>query len=277
MARQLTAPELAARKGGDKIAMLTAYDAATATLAERAGADVLLVGDSLGMVVLGYEDTLSVTMEDMLHHTKAVARTAKSALVVGDMPFGSYAVSVEQAVENGLRFLAEGGARAVKLEGAKHLEAVRALARAGVPVMGHVGLTPQRLAEIGGFKAQARSAEAARVLLQEARDLERAGCFSLVLEAVPSEVAELVTSRLDIPTIGIGAGPGCDGQVLVIHDVLGLFDRFTPRFVKRYAELGSASAEALAAYVKDVRQGGFPGPEHEFRLSGEEREKLEEL
>jgi 3-methyl-2-oxobutanoate hydroxymethyltransferase len=267
MSKQKTAPDIAAAKGRRKLAMLTAYDHPFARLADEAGADMILVGDSLAMVVLGREDTLSVTMEEMLHHTRAVASAVNNALVVGDMPFGSYQGSVEQAVANAVRMVGQGGARAVKVEGASAvLPQVQAIVAAGIPVQGHIGLTPQHIARLGGFKVQGDSPEAAAQLKQEARDLEAAGCFSLVLEAVPAPVAREITSRVSIPTIGIGAGAACDGQVLVMHDVLGLFEKFVPRFVKQYADLGQEVRRAFAEYVREVRSGDFPGQEHSFGL-----------
>ncbi|EPR43673.1 3-methyl-2-oxobutanoate hydroxymethyltransferase [Desulfovibrio sp. X2] len=274
MPGRLTAPDIRAMKGRARIVVLTAYDACSAQLAERGGADVLLVGDSLGMVVLGHDDTLSVTMDDMVLHSRSVSRAATRALVVADMPFGSYHEDVPQAVRNAVRLMAEGGARAVKVEGAAHLPAVKAMIAAGVPVMGHLGLTPQRVAELGGYKVQGRTADAADAILREAASLAEAGCFALVLECVPSPVAERISAALPIPTIGIGAGPSCDGQVLVFHDVLGLYDRFTPRFVKRYAELGTLAANALSAYAADVRSGAFPAPEHGYDMSEEELDRL---
>lgn len=263
-----TAPDIRAMKGARRIVALTAYDACSALLAEQGGADLLLVGDSLGMVVLGQPDTLAVTMDQMVHHTMAVTRVSRQALVVADMPFGSYQESPAQAVRNAVRLVAEAGARAVKVEGAAHMDAVRAIIAAGIPVMGHVGLTPQRLAEFGGFKVQGRTDAAAAVIMEEALALSDAGCFSVVLECLPSPLAARITAALPAPTIGIGAGPDCDGQVLVIHDVLGLFDRFTPRFVKRYADLGAAARQALTAYAAEVRDGSFPGPEHSYAMPG---------
>lgn len=263
------------KEQGIPIAMLTAYDYPTALALDRAGLDVILVGDSLGMVVLGYENTLPVTMEEMLHHCRAVARGAKSALLVGDMPFMSYQASVEEAVRNAGRFLQQGGMDAVKLEGGRdRLEAVRAIVGAGIPVMGHLGLTPQSVHQLGGFRPQGKTASAAHRLLEDALLLEEAGCFSLVLESVPARLAEHVSARLSIPTIGIGAGVGCDGQVLVTHDLLGLFDRFTPKFVKTYASLHAAMQEAFAAYLDDVRQRVFPGPEHSVEMPVEEWEQF---
>ncbi len=251
--------------------MLTAYDYMTATVVEQAGIDALLVGDSLGMVVLGYETTLPVTMADMLHHCKAVARGARSPLLIGDMPFMSYQVSTEEAVRNAGRFLQEAGMDAVKLEGGRErADAVRAISSAGIPVMGHIGLTPQSVSQFGGFVVQGKTAEAAQRLVEDALILQEAGCFSIVLEAVPAQLAGLISSKLDIPTIGIGAGAGCDGQVLVIHDLLGLFDRFTPKFVKQYAQLHGPIVEALESYRDEVIAGQFPTDEHAFAMKDEE-------
>jgi 3-methyl-2-oxobutanoate hydroxymethyltransferase len=273
--KRVTVPDILAAKGHRRLAVMTAYDYASATLADQAGVDVLLVGDSLAMVVLGHDDTLSVTMDEMLHHTKAVARGAGRALVVGDMPFLSYQVSTAEAVKNAGRFLKEGRAQAVKIEGGRETAPrIRGMVDAGIPVMGHVGLRPQQVARLGGFKVQSRTADEARHLLEDARIVAEAGCFAVVLEAIPARVAEVVTRELPVPTIGIGAGRGCDGQVLVYHDVLGLYDRFTPRFVKRFAELGAASREALARYAAEVRNGTFPGPEHEFSIDDGEFERF---
>lgn len=269
--RQLTAPEIQAAKGLTKLAVLTAYDFPTGRLADEAGADVVLVGDSLGMVCLGLPDTLGVTMEHMIHHTCAVSRAVKGALVVGDMPFLSYQCGVAQAVANAGRFLQEAGARAVKLEGgAEFIPQIEAMLSAGIPVMGHIGLTPQQVARLGGFKSQGRTAEAARKLVEDARALAGAGCFALVLEAVPAEVAQRITQEIHIPTIGIGAGPHCDGQVLVFHDVLGLCPGLRPSFVKQYADLWTPAREALAAYCEDVREGRFPAEAHTRRMAPDE-------
>jgi 3-methyl-2-oxobutanoate hydroxymethyltransferase len=258
---------------GEMITMLTAYDYPTALAVDQAGIDSILVGDSLGMVVLGYGNTLPVTMADMLHHCRAVARGARYALLVGDLPFMSYQVSVEQAVANAGRFLQEAGMDAVKLEGGRErVDAIRAIVAAGIPVMGHLGLTPQSVQQLGGFRAQARSAPAARRLLEDALLLQEAGCCGLVLEAVPGRLASFVSGRLEIPTIGIGAGPGCDGQVLVLHDLLGLFERFTPRFVKQYADLHAEMAQALAAFRADVEDRTFPAPEHTVEMQESEWE-----
>jgi 3-methyl-2-oxobutanoate hydroxymethyltransferase len=265
--KQRTAPDILARKGGNKIAVLTAYDYPTALLADEAGADVILVGDSLGMVCLGLPDTLGVTMADMLHHTKAVCRGVKNALVVADMPFLSYQTAIADAVANAGRFLQEAGARAVKLEGgAEFAPHIRAMLSAGIPVMGHIGLTPQQVAVFGGFKAQGKTARAARALVNHARALAEAGCFALVLEAVPAEVAARISQEIPIPTIGIGAGPDCDGQVLVFHDVLGLCPGLRPSFVKQYADLWTPAREALAAYCGEVRAGGFPAAANTRRM-----------
>jgi 3-methyl-2-oxobutanoate hydroxymethyltransferase len=259
------------KEHGEKIAVLTAYDYPSALSLDRAGIDSILVGDSLGMVVLGYENTLPVTMDEMIHHCRAVARGAKSALLIGDMPFLSYQVSTEEAVRNAGRFLQQGGMDAVKLEGGRErLEAVRAIVGAGIPVMGHLGLTPQSVHMLGGFRPQGRTAASARRLLEDALLLEEAGCFSLVLESVPARLAELVSMRLSIPTIGIGAGVGCDGQVLVLHDLLGLFDRFTPKFVKQYAHLNAAMRSAFDEFIADVRAERFPVEEHTVEMAEEE-------
>jgi 3-methyl-2-oxobutanoate hydroxymethyltransferase len=255
--------------------MLTAYDYPTAMAMDRAGVDSILVGDSLAMVVLGYENTLPVTMEEMLHHARAVARGSKSALLVGDMPFMSYQVSVEEAVRNAGRFLAQGGMDAVKLEGGRErTDTIRAITGAGIPVMGHIGLTPQSVHQLGGFRAQGKSALAAKRLVEDALILEEAGCFSIVLEAVPARLAELISKKLSIPTIGIGAGNGCDGQVLVTHDLLGLFDRFTPKFVKQYADFHREMQKAFADYIEDVETKRFPGPEHTVEMADAEWEEL---
>ena len=259
------------KKRGEPIAMLTAYDYPTALAMDHAGVDVILVGDSLGMVVLGYANTLPVTMEDMLHHCKAVARGAKSALLVGDMPFMSYQVSPQEALRNAGRFLQEAGMDAVKLEGgSERLPAVTAIVSAGIPVMGHLGLTPQSVNQFGGFRPQGRDVSAARRLLEDALRLQDGGCFSLVLESIPARLASYISQRLEIPTLGIGAGAGCDGQVLVTHDLLGLFDRFTPKFVKKYADLHGEMARAFSEYKADVEGRYFPADEHEVEMPEEE-------
>lgn len=260
---------------GAPITMLTAYDYGTALAVDRAGIDSILVGDSLGMVVLGYETTLPVTMDDMIHHCKAVARGATFALLIGDMPFMSYQISVAEAVRNAGRFLQEGGMDAIKLEGGyERREAIEAMVGSGIPVMGHLGLTPQSVHQLGGFKAQGKTTDAAQRLLEDALILQDAGCFSLVLESIPARLGKLVSEKLDIPTIGIGAGPDCDGQVLVTHDLLGLFDRFTPRFVKKYADLHGVMTDAFSTYKKEVEEGAFPTEEHGVAMPDEEWEAL---
>jgi 3-methyl-2-oxobutanoate hydroxymethyltransferase len=255
------------------ISVLTAYDYPTALAMDQAGIDIILVGDSLGMVVLGYANTLPVTMEDMLHHCKAVARGAQYALLVGDMPFMSYQASTEEAVRNAGRFLQEAGMDAVKLEGgSERLNAIRAITLAGIPVMGHLGLTPQSVHMLGGFRPQGRDANAALNLFEDARLLQEAGCFSLVLESVPARLARYISEHLEIPTIGIGAGVGCDGQVLVTHDLLGLFERFTPKFVKKYANLYQEMSEAFADYKSEVERRIFPAEEHSLDMPTSEWE-----
>jgi 3-methyl-2-oxobutanoate hydroxymethyltransferase len=259
----------------EPITMLTAYDYPTALAVDRAGVDAILVGDSLGMVVLGYETTLPVTMEDMLHHCKAVARGAKRAHLVGDLPFMSYQISTSEAVRNAGRLLQEAGMDAVKLEGGRAVATtIEAIVAAGIPVMGHLGLTPQSVHKLGGWKAQGKTAQAARTLIEDAQMLECAGCYALVLEAVPDRVAELISARLSIPVIGIGAGAGCDGQVLVTHDLLGLFDRFTPKFAKKYADLHGVMERAFHQYVAEVTRKRFPAPEHACPISDAEFERL---
>ena len=264
------------KERGEPITMLTAYDYPTAMAMDNAGIDSILVGDSLAMVVLGYENTLPVTMEEMLHHARAVARGAKSALLVGDMPFMSYQVSVEEALRNAGRFLQQGGMDAIKLEGGRErADAVRAIANAGIPVMGHLGLTPQSVHQLGGFRAQGKTASAAKRLLEDAQILEEAGAFSLVLEAVPAKLAEYISKHISIPTIGIGAVTGCDGQVLVTHDLLGLFDRFTPKFVRKYANLHETMNHAFTEYINEVGAKHFPAVEHTIEMSEEEWEAFQ--
>jgi 3-methyl-2-oxobutanoate hydroxymethyltransferase len=263
------------KQRGEAITVLTAYDYPTALSIDQSGIDAILVGDSLGMVVLGYSNTLPVTMEDMLHHCRAVARGAHAAMLIGDMPFMSYQVSVQEAVRNAGRFLQEAGMDAVKLEGGgERADVVRAIVSSGIPVMGHIGLTPQSVNQLGGFRPQGMNLEAARRLIQDALLLQAAGCFSLVLESVPARLAELISKRVEIPTIGIGAGVGCDGQVLVTHDVLGLFDRFTPRFVKKYADLHFEMARAFGAFKADVEARSFPAQEHSVEMPDEEWDAL---
>lgn len=259
------------KERGEPITMLTAYDYPTAMAIDKAGIDSILVGDSLAMVVLGYENTLPVTMDEMLHHARAVSRGAKSALLIGDMPFMSYQVSVEEAVRNAGRFLQQGGMDAVKLEGGRErADAIRAIVGAGIPVMGHLGLTPQSVHQLGGFRAQGKTASAGKRLLEDAQILEEAGAFGIVLESVPARLAEYISKKISIPTIGIGAGAGCDGQVLVTHDVLGLFDRFTPKFVKKYADLHAEMSKAFAEYIDDVETKRFPAVEHTVEMTEEE-------
>ena len=256
------------REAGERISMLTAYDATFARLFDAAGLDVLLVGDSLGMVVQGHATTLPVTLDELIYHCRAVARTAPRAHLVADMPFGSYQITTAEAVRNATRLVAEGGAEAVKLEGGSDFaEVVSAIVRASVPVMGHLGLTPQSVHKLGGYVVQGRGEAQARRLVEDALSLERAGCYALVLEAIPAELAAEVTSKLTIPTLGIGAGPSCSGQVLVCYDMLGLDPAFQPRFVKRFAELGQAARAAATQYVAEVRAGTFPTAAHSFQAT----------
>jgi 3-methyl-2-oxobutanoate hydroxymethyltransferase len=263
------------KRRGEKIVMVTAYDAPGARLADSAGVDLVLVGDSAAMVVLGHDSTVPASMDEMLMLTRAVTRGARRPLVVADMPFGSFQVSDESALQNAIRFVKESGADAIKLEGGRPaLSRVRAIVEAGIPVMGHIGLTPQSATALGGFKAQGRTADQALRLFDDALALERAGCFALVLEAVPALVADRVTEALSIPTIGIGAGAGTDGQVLVYHDLLGLYEGRAPRFVKRYAELAPVIQGALESYADDVRSGRFPEQRHTYSMPDEERESF---
>ncbi len=273
---KITIPDILEKKRqGQKITMLTAYDYPTALLVDRAGIDMILVGDSLGMVVLGYETTVPVTMDEMIHHTKAVVRGARFALVVGDMPFMSYNTSEKDAIVNAGRFIKEGGADAVKLEGGTTVQSiVETIVRAGIPVMGHIGLTPQTISQLGGFKVQGRSAEAAKKIIEDAKALEDAGAFSLVLEAIPAEIAERITRTVRIPTIGIGAGISCDGQVLVYQDMVGLFDRFVPKFVKQYSQVGEIMLDSFKQFKEEVEKGIFPGKEHSFRMGQKELKKV---
>ena len=265
----------AAKAKGEKLSMLTAYDYSTAKLEDESGINGILVGDSLGNVVRGYEDTVSVTMEDMIHHGAAVARGAKNALVVVDMPFMSYEVTVEEAVRNAGRLMKEGRAGAVKLEGGVRVaEQIRSIVKAGIPVMGHIGLTPQSINVFGGFKVQGKSEEAARALLADAKAVEEAGAFAVVIEAVPAALAQMITDAVSIPTIGIGAGAGCDGQILVYQDMLGMFSDFTPKFVKRYANVGEVMREAFANYAAEVASGAFPTEEHTYKIKDDVLEKL---
>ncbi len=263
------------KQAGEPITMLTAYDYPTGLLVDRAGIDIILVGDSLAMVVLGMENTVSVTVDEMLHHCKAVARGAKNPLLVGDLPFMSYQVDPREAVRNAGRFLKEGGMDVVKLEGGCEVaRTVKAIVDAGIPVMGHIGLTPQTISKLGGYRVQGKDVASAKALIDDAHALEEAGAFSLILEAIPSPLAELISEGLRIPTIGIGAGPHCDGQVLVTHDLIGLFDRFVPKFVKQYADTFSSTVEALEQYRDDVLEGAFPAAEHGYGMSEEALETL---
>ncbi|WP_025843802.1 3-methyl-2-oxobutanoate hydroxymethyltransferase [Brevibacillus agri] len=276
MAKQVTTSDIRKKKeAGIPISMVTAYDFPSAKLVEEAGADMILVGDSLGMVVLGYDSTVPVTMDDMLHHTKAVTRAAKRAFVVTDMPFLSYHGTIEEAVKNAGRLMQEGLAKAVKLEGGSELAPlITRLVQAGIPVVGHIGLTPQSVHQLGGYKVQGRDLEAAKKLLDDALAIQQAGAFAIVLECVPEEVAKMIAEKLDIAVIGIGAGAGCDGQVLVFHDLVGYASQLTPKFVKRYADIGTSIREAVAAYIKEVELRRFPGPDHVFHASEETIKEL---
>ncbi len=277
-ASRVTIPDLSRMKQHrQKITMLTAYDYPMGMFLDQAGVDLVLVGDSVGMVVLGYETTTPVTMEEMLHHAKAVRRGVKRALLIGDMPFMSFHVSLNETVKNAGRFIQEAGCEAVKVEWKPGIEDVtKAIVDAGIPVMGHVGLTPQTAQAEGGFKVRGRDADSALRIITQAVALQEVGCFAIVLECVPDVVAQAITERLTIPTIGIGAGPHCDGQVLVTYDLVGLFERFKPKFVKPYADVASVIRQAAAAYIQDVRAGAFPGPEQTFSMSPEELAKLQQ-
>ncbi|MFS8068657.1 MAG: 3-methyl-2-oxobutanoate hydroxymethyltransferase [Byssovorax sp.] len=275
--RKVTVPEIRARKGGSPIAMVTAYDYTMARLLDEGGADVLLVGDSLGMVVQGHTTTLPVTVEEICYHGRAVARGAKRAHVVGDMPFMSYQVSPLQAIENAGKLVKDGGFESVKLEGGEEIaEHVRRIIRAGIPVMGHVGLTPQSVHAMGGFKVQGKGEDAATRVIEGARALEDAGAFAIVLEAIPPDLAEEITAALSIPTIGIGAGAACDGQVLVCYDLLGMYPELKPKFAKRFAEVGEQIMQATRAYIGEVQQRTFPAPEHTFKPNGPRPVKQQE-
>lgn len=275
MARVTTATLKDKKAKQVKISMLTSYDYATASLVDQAGLDMILVGDSMGNVVLGYENTLSVTMDDMIHHTRAVVRGTQNAMVVGDMPFLSYHISTTEAVRNAGRIIQEGGAQTVKLEGGvERADTVKAILDAQIPVMGHIGLTPQSVNQFGGFKVQGKDLETARKLIEDARALDKAGVFAIVLECVPSALAQKITAEVSVPTIGIGAGPYCDGQVLVINDMLGMSSGHIPKFVKKYANLQPVIVEALKAYKQEVEDGSFPGPEHSFTIADDVLDKL---
>ena len=263
------------KKNGEKLTMLTAYDYTTAKLLDESGVDSILVGDSLGMVVLGYDDTLSVTMEDMIHHSSAVARGAKNALVITDMPFMSYQTSVYDAVVNAGRLVKEGKAQAVKLEGGMEFcEHIKAIVKASIPVCAHIGLTPQSVNAFGGFKVQGKGKEEAQRLLDEARAVEEAGAFAVVLECVPAKLAKKISESISIPTIGIGAGAGCDGQVLVYQDMLAMYSDFKPKFVKQYAQIGSVMKDAFRQYIDEVKSGAFPSEEHTFKIDDDIIESL---
>ncbi|MBN1906470.1 MAG: 3-methyl-2-oxobutanoate hydroxymethyltransferase [Deltaproteobacteria bacterium] len=263
------------KMNGEKITMLTAYDYSAATLVDQAGIDTILIGDSLGNVMLGYNSTVPVTMDEMLHHCRAVSRAVKSGFIICDMPFMSYQVSIEKAVENAGRFLKEGNCDSVKLEGGSEMApTVNAIVKAGIPVCGHLGLTPQTATMLGGYKVQGKDAASARKILHAAKDLEEAGAFMIVFECIPDSLAARITAELNIPTIGIGAGPDCDGQVLVYHDLLGLYEKFTPKFVKQYLKLAPMIKDAIKQYKTDVETGQFPGPEHVFSMDKGEVEKL---
>ncbi|WP_069650683.1 3-methyl-2-oxobutanoate hydroxymethyltransferase [Caloranaerobacter ferrireducens] len=272
-----TASFLKAKAEGRKITMLTAYDYSTAKLLDEAGVDSILVGDSLGMVMLGYENTLQVTIEDIIHHTKAVSRGVNRALIIADMPFLSYHVSVEDTIRNAGRLIKEGGAHAVKLEGGENIiDKVKALVDAQIPVCGHLGLTPQSVNVLGGFKVQGKSIENAKKIIEDAILLEKAGVFAIVLEAVPEPLAKIITEKISVPTIGIGAGKYCDGQVLVLQDMLGMFSDFTPKFVKKFRDLGKEIREGVKEYIKEVCEGTFPEEKHTFKMSQEVIDKLKD-
>ncbi|MHA2603382.1 MAG: 3-methyl-2-oxobutanoate hydroxymethyltransferase [Candidatus Thorarchaeota archaeon SMTZ1-83] len=275
MARKTTFSIRLMKKKGKKIVMLTAYDAPSAQILSECGVDIILVGDSVGNTLLGYESTVPVTLDDVIHHSAAVARAKPDSLIVGDMPFMSYKVSVEQALENCARMLQDGGAEAVKIEGAgREIEIVRAVVAAGIPVMGHIGLTPQSIFEVGGYRVQGRTAKQTKEMVKQAQALEEAGAFSIVIELVPSETAKVITESIGIPTIGIGAGPNCDGQVLVLHDMLGLFQDFKPKFVKRYANIREVIQNAVNEFSTDVREGKFPDSDYSFEMTEEETGRL---
>lgn len=264
-----------AKQNGEKLSMLTAYDYSMAKIIDESGINGILIGDSLGMVVKGDEDTLGVTVDDIIYHTKAVKKGAKNALIVADMPFLSYHVSTEDAVLNAGRLMKEGGANAVKLEGGVNIaDKIKAIVDAQIPVMGHLGLTPQSINAFGGFRVQGKTEEAAKTLIEDAKRLEEAGVFSIVLEGIPAKVAELITNAVSVPTIGIGAGKGCDGQILVYQDMLGMFSDFVPKFVKQYANIGSVMREAIQSYIKEVQDGSFPEEKHTYKIDETELNKL---
>jgi 3-methyl-2-oxobutanoate hydroxymethyltransferase len=271
----MNANEIKSLKGRRKITMLTAYDYPMAELIDKAGIDMILVGDSLANVVLGLDSTTKVGMPEMLHHAKAVSRAVKNALLIGDMPYDSYQLNPEESVKNAERFITEAGCQAVKLEWFEHcLKVAEQIIKAGIPVMGHIGLTPQTIDKIGGFKVQGKDAEAAQRLLEQAKELEEKGCFAIVLECVPDKIAGFISSQITIPTIGIGAGVHCDGQVLVIHDMLGLFARYTPKFVKKYANLSPLITQAVEDFKQEVIQEKFPDEQHSFSIKEEELKRI---
>lgn len=275
MARKTTHGIRLMKKKGKKIVMLTAYDTPSAQILSECGVDMILVGDSVGNSMLGYETTIPVTLEDVIHHSAAVSRAKPDCLIVGDMPFMSYKVSVEQALENCARMLQEGGAEAVKIEGAgRVVDIVRAVVDSGIPVMGHIGLTPQSIYQVGGYRVQGRTAKQTKEMVKQAQALEDAGAFSIVIELAPSETAKVITEAIGIPTIGIGAGPYCDGQVLVLPDMLGLFQDFKPKFVKRYANIREVIENAVKEYSSEVREGTFPDADHSFEMTEEETGRL---
>ena len=266
---------LSAKKSGEKLTMLTAYDYSMASLIDECGVNGILVGDSLGMVCLGYKDTLSVSMDDMLHHTKAVARGTKNALLVSDMPFMSYQASIYDAVKNAGRFIKEAGAEAIKLEGGAIVcPQISAIVKAQIPVMGHIGLTPQSVNMFGGFKVQGKNAASAKKIIEDAKNIEAAGAFAIVLECIPSKLADIISNEISIPTIGIGAGGGCDGQILVYQDMLNMFSEFKPKFVKNFANVGELMRDGFKSYIKEVVAGTFPGEEHCFKMDDEILNKL---
>ena len=273
---KVTVPQLwAMKKSGQKITMITAYDYPTGVWAERAAIDILLVGDSMAMTVLGYPTTLPATMDELVAHSEAVTRGNQNSFVLGDMPYMSYQPSIEMAVQNAGRFMSQGRCNGIKLEGGLPMaDRVEAIVNAGIPVMGHLGLTPQSMSMLGGFKAQGKDAQMAKRIIDDAKALEEAGAFSILLEAVPSKVSKLVAEKAQIPIIGIGAGPDCDGQVLIFHDMFGLYPAFTPKFAKQYADLGTVIVEGLQRYAKEVREGAFPEPKHCFTISDEQYREL---
>lgn len=275
MEEKITVKDILELKNRRKITMLTAYDYPLAYLMDKSGIDMILVGDSVANVVLGLESTTQVGMPEMLHHAKAVSRAVKHALIVGDMPYSSYQINPEESVKNARKFIEEAKCAAVKLEWFDRcLDVTGKILQAGIPVMGHIGLTPQTADKLGGFKVQGKDAQAAQRLIEQAASLEKTGCFSIVLECVPDKIAEIITKKLKIPTIGIGAGNACDGQVLVTHDLLGLFDRYKPKFVKQYVNLSEPIQKAFAQYIKEVKEGSFPAPEHSFSIKEEELKKM---